>query len=211
MKKRIIGRKSVLVVALFLLTASDMMGTAPLVSACTCREPSVYRDYRDDFVTNVFRVKVKKEVVDGRDRWYKVKMGKNFKGCRPRKRNFWIKTAESSATCGALLKVGRTHILFAHRESKRVYSIHSCNPNKQWRDLSKAEKTFLKGREYECNGRRFCADGGSAYLKCSEGCPACDYKKEGITCETSVCRGCGLDAAYLYDSKTFEPAQCKSS
>ena len=195
------------ILALFLLT-SLLIGT---VSACKCVEPSVYRDYRDDDNTNVFHAEVKNEVVQGSNRKYRVEMIKNFKGCSPEEgKKFWVTTAASSAACGARLEVGHTYLLFANKASN-LYTINSCDPNKKWSDLSVDEEKFLLGRQYECNGKQYCANGGSAYLKCSEGCPACDYEKKGITCETSVCRGCGLHAAYLYYTATFEPAECKSS
>jgi len=140
-------------------------------------------------------------------KYYKARVKKVFKGCRTQEEKIWIETASESAACGVELRAGKKYYLFANKgeglNGTETYSINSCGPNKIASESVKNERKFLDGRQYSCGDKEFCANGMSPYLKCAiVTCPKCD--EDGFYCDTSVCRGCGLSASWIYNASTAE-------
>mmetsp|Transcript_2693 Transcript_2693/g.4895 ORF Transcript_2693/g.4895 Transcript_2693/m.4895 type:complete len:201 (-) Transcript_2693:925-1527(-) len=175
---------------------------------CSCVIPSVYRSYYSDYIALVAKAKVlRKSRLDALTVKYDMQLRMMFKSCPPRK-VFSVYTTSQSAACGVRFRVGSVVVLFASRQAGR-YRVGLCDLNQPWGKLSKAEKSFLLGRELTCRGVNYCGSGGEVPpLGCPEGCPACALSNPSIVCETSLCRGCGLEAAFLYNASTFEPVSC---
>lgn len=178
--------------------------------ACRCgRRPDIYTDYRE-FPT-VVRVVVKKELKsEGHvGSKYLVSLKQTFKGCDLDKK-FVIYSPGHSCSFGPLKKKRKYVLYLRHADLEKyddkynVYDINLCGPHSEWSHLSKAEKKFLRGREYSCDDFPFCAGSGSPFLRCATCCPPIE-DPDVVGCELSTCRGCGPSAAYVFDKKTYQP------
>jgi len=146
----------------------------------------------DDINANVFFVAVVK---------------KFFKGCPPTYRSVVITTGGNSATCGFNFDIGQEY-LFVGSNTKAgvlgsreldVYSTNLCSATRPWRSVTPLERLWLLGQQYTCGNKNLCSSGihSALFKRCSEACPPC-ADQAGLVCKTSLCKGCGLAAATLY-------------
>lgn len=74
---------------------------------------------------------------------------KNFKGCGPSKRIFYVKTGADSSFCGVPFGLGRSYMLNLRRRrgngsESRPYRLDFCEFHRQFSTLTRPEKRMLR-------------------------------------------------------------------
>lgn len=180
------------VMALALVSAGLTLNPSD-TEACSCMEPTVETSYHQN--TDVLKVKIKFTFVRGSSRYYFGKVRKNFKGCIERRSWVILKTAVSSATCGATYEVGRSYLINANPESSwwgiPILGVHSCNYDVRFSELTDEDRDFLNSR-YNCCGDECACNDGSEPVDCfadpceQESCPDGE-------CVANYCGGCNAE------------------
>ena len=181
----------------WVLCALALVAATPTdAEACKCVPPDLAQSYGQ--ATDVVRARVVTSIEIGTKRYYRARVLASYKGCYHRGQWIRVRTASSSAACGASLETGTTYLLTGATSSKTksggYLDIHSCAFNVPWTSLGKAQLAWLKGRTVCCGSACWCAD-GSKPVKCFAdpctvaSCPAGE-------CVANYCGGC---KAEFYD------------
>ncbi|TPV93169.1 MAG: hypothetical protein B7733_21630 [Myxococcales bacterium FL481] len=171
---------------------------APQAKACTCLPNDVTSSYRN--ADEVLEGKVLFEFRGRQLRAYLVDVHQAYKGCRPSGDLVWLRTATSSAGCGADLDVGDRYLL--HGTATRhpwLLDVSSCDYNRPASALSESDHEYLSGRTLCCDGRCECADGSQPFQCLVDPCEVAPPCADG-TCTANYCGGCNAE---FYDEAGF--------
>lgn len=162
-----------------------------IASACKCVPPTIQRSYypptTKSFVSaTILRIRPKANIIK-----YRIRIVFDYKGCLQPGKKLTVVTSAFSSACGVTnLKKKVTYVL-PIRAGKRP-RISLCDFIKPVAMLSKAEKTFLDGRQIMCKGLTTCANGNTPAkclrLACEFLTPPCP---DATTCIDNFCLGCG--------------------
>lgn len=184
--------KTLVVVAL--LSASIVMFPNS-AEACSCSSPSVMQSYASADDVMVVRVVWSAEV--GPYRWYVGRTRKALKGCIKDGSWVYLRTASSSAACGAYYETGKTYLINGWETETNynvpVLSVNSCSYDRKVGDLTKADVKWLLGRYNSCTAT--CVDGTQPVNCFANPCEvaSCPLGQ----CEANYCGGC--NAEFYYD------------
>lgn len=163
--------------------------------ACSCAPPPDITTQWGAMPDAVVAARVTSEFTIGSKKIYVAKVRKAFKGCAAKGDRLYIVTRTSSAACGTTLNVGGTYLLGdeaqALSEGRWLMNLSLCDLQVPWKQLSKAERAFLNGREVCCDGSCWCADGSDPVQCFVDPCQvsSCD---EGA-CVANYCGGCNAE------------------
>jgi hypothetical protein len=178
-------------VALGLVTWIFLAALARPAEACTCVPSDLPRVYHWTYTTDVVRGVVRAAVRIGTETRYTVRVIRTYKGCAKPGRELQVWTADSSATCGIALAVGRSYLLTAHREGDRI-TANLCGYNRPFARLSADDLQFLSSR-YNCCGDR-CRCVKRRPVQCFvQPCEVRRCAEPGATCVDNYCGGCGAE------------------
>ena len=181
------------------LMAAAQVATPAVADACSCLPPDIARSY--NYATDVVKVTVLRTLrraPPNRVR-YLARVHEAFKGCLQHRDRVILETASSSAACGMHLERRGTYLINGTRppviaaSARPVLSIHSCDYNRRFGDLTDADLEFLYSRYNCCKGECVCTDGSQPVNCFVDPCQVSRCDVPGAECVSNYCGGCNAE------------------
>jgi len=172
----------------------SMHGTA---EACKCMPPDLARSYTQ--ADDVVHVRILGGAFNrGTERYYNAMLVEDaYKGCLTKRARVLIRTARSSAACGATFRAGAEYVVTA-RQAGRYYGravlqTSSCDANNEWKALNEAGLAFLRSRYNCCGDECGCTDGTQPVQCFVDPCEVSSCDEASAECQANYCGGCNAE------------------
>jgi len=146
--------------------------------------------------------------------YYVARVQRTLKGCPPSNPLILISSASSGAACGVIFPPNTNWLVVGSKAATESQDLDVIRTSQftgttPWAKVPRRVRQWLLGQEYRCGSVQLCANGLHIrlLLRCAESCPSCAQVPD-LVCTTSLCRGCGLDAASIYRNSTGEVVNC---
>ncbi len=175
------------------VSACIVGATAVEASACSCLPPNLAQSY--GWSSDVISARIVSKIEVGNVYLYRARVIAAYKGCYKRGQTVLLQTANNGAACGVNLEKGSVYLLNGDKGpgslGKTVLKIGLCDYNVLWSSLSKAQRSWLKGRTVCCDDKCWCADGSQPVNCFVDPCEVTDCPMGD--CTANYCGGCNAE------------------